>query len=118
MDDTIDEIHKTLMDISKLYGVDLKILEKTKSIIKTKLYIFEDIYIQIYVNIKKPKKSFALVLHDKRIFAKDYIFGQWHLHPFENPEFHDETEKGREFITIRKFVETALSIIYEKIIIT
>ncbi|HQU32331.1 MAG: hypothetical protein HRU72_06545 [Planctomycetia bacterium] len=118
MDDSVDEIYKTLIDISKLYGLDLKILEKTKSIIKAKLYVLEGIYIQIYINAKKLKKSFALVLHDKRIFAKDYIFGQWHLHPFENPELHDETEQGRKYISIREFVERALSIIYEKIIIT
>lgn len=119
MIESIDEIYETLLAISKSYKIDeLKILEKTKSLIKGKLYIFEDIYIQIYVNVRKPKKSFALVLNDKRIFGKDYIFGQWHLHPFENPEFHDESEKGREFVTIKEFVEDALFIIYEKLKIT
>ena len=43
------------------------------------------------------------------------IFGQWHLHPFENQEYHDESEKGRESVAVKEFVEEALSIIYEKI---
>jgi|SRR3990167_9103018 len=116
MIENIEDICKTLLEVSAAYKInELKILEKTKSIIKARLYVFEDIYVQIYVNIKKPKKSFTLVLNDKRIFGKDYIFGQWHLHPFENQEYYDESEKGRESVAVKEFVEEALSIIYEKI---
>ena len=35
--------------------------------------------------------------------------------PFENQEYHDESEKGRESVAVKEFVEEALSIIYEKI---
>lgn len=95
--------------------VELKVIEKTKSLLKARLYFSEDIYAQIYVNIRRPKKSYALVINDTRIFGKDFIFGAWHTHPFEDPNLHEASDKVRKPVTVNEFVEEALFILSEKI---
>jgi len=95
--------------------IELKIIEKTKSLLKARLYFLEDVYVQIYVNIKRPKKSYALVINDSRIFGKDYIFGSWHVHPFDAPDKHDDSGKARKPVAIEEFVEEAAFILSEKL---
>lgn len=116
MTEDIEDVCNILLEISRCYGViELKILGKTKSIVKAKLYFSEDIYVQIYVNVRKLKRSYTLILNEKRIFGKDYIWGKWHLHPLEDPDYHDESEKGKESTTLKEFTEEAFFIISEKL---
>lgn len=72
-------------------------------------------FVQIYVNIRRPKKSYALIINDIRIFGKDFIFGSWHLHSFESPQKHDDSEKAKKPITIEEFVDDAIFILSEKL---
>ena len=94
---------------------EIKLMEKTSSIRKARLYFSNVIFVQIYVNIKRPKKNYALIINDIRIFGKDYIFGLWHLHPFESPQKYDDSEKARKPVTIEEFVEEATFILSEKL---
>jgi len=116
MKEGIKEIFHDLEKISQSGLIsDLKVIEKTKSILKARLYFSEELFVQVYVNVKKPKISYSLILNDRRIFGKDCIFGQWHLHPFERPDEHDESEIAQEAITIEEFVEKAFFIASDKL---
>jgi len=116
MKESIEEIFRNLEEISQFdIVIASKIIEKTKSIIKARLYFSEELFVQIYANIKKPKKSYALILNDRRIFGKDYIYGQWHLHSFESPDEHDKSKIAEEAVTIEEFVERAFVIVSEKL---
>ncbi len=116
MKESIGEFILPLTEVSKSSHIkELRIIEKTKSILKARLYFSEDIFIQIYVNIKRPKKSYTLVINDIRIFGKDFIFGAWHTHPFEDPLTHDDSAKSRKPATIKEFVEEAVYILSEKL---
>lgn len=116
MKEGIEEIFQSIVKISQSDTVtELKIIEKTKSILKVRLYFSEELFVQIYVNIKKPKGSYALILNDRRIFGKDHVLNEWHLHPFENPDEHDESEIAKKSITIEEFLEEAFFIASEKL---
>lgn len=116
MKESIEEIFHHIIKISQSDTViDLKIAEKTKSILKARLYFAEELFVQVYVNTRRPKRSYTLILNDRRIFGKDRIFNQWHLHPFENPDEHDESEISKKSITIEEFVEEAFFIASEKL---
>jgi hypothetical protein len=56
--ESISEFILPLTEALKISHIrELRIIEKTKSVLKARLYFSEDIFIQIYVNIKRPKKS-------------------------------------------------------------
>lgn len=112
MKESIEDIFRDLDKVATSnIPIDLRIVEKTKSILKVRLHFSEELFLQIYVNIKRPKKSYALILNDRRIFGKDYIFGQWHRHPFENPEIF---KTGEEPAALKEFVEESFFIVLEK----
>jgi hypothetical protein len=113
--ESIEGIFLSLVEASKTTLIKkLRIIERTKSILKARLYFSEDIFIQIYANIKRPKKSYALVINDTRIFGKDFIFGAWHAHQFEAPLIHDDSIKSKKPVTLIEFVEEATHILSEK----
>lgn len=112
----IEELILQLQAIAKDSRItELKIIEKTKSVLKARLFVSEDIFIQIYVNLKRPKRSYALVINDSRVFGKDYLFEEWHPHPFESPGRHDVSGKAKQPVAIEDFVEEALFILSEKL---
>ncbi|MBI3600376.1 MAG: hypothetical protein HY097_07010 [Nitrospinae bacterium] len=116
MRESIEEIFQSVVKISQSDTVtELKIIEKTKSILKARLYFSEELFVQVYVNTRKPKRSYALILNDKRIFGKDCVFNIWHLHPFENPDKHDESEFAKKSVTVEEFVEAAFFTASEKL---
>ncbi len=116
MKGSIEEISIGLYNIAASNAlIDLRIVEKTKSILKARLHFSEELFMQIYENIKRSKKSYALILNDRRIFGKDYLFGQWHRHPFENPEEHDVSESGKKSATIEEFITESIYIVSERL---
>ncbi len=116
MKEGIEEIVLRLEAISQDSRIiELKVIEKTKSILKARLYFLEDVFVQIYVNNRGHKSSFTLIINDSRIFGKDYIFGAWHSHHFEAPHEHDVSEKSRKPVSLEDFVEEATFILSEKL---
>lgn len=116
MKNDIADIIEKLAELSHLeFIVNLRIIEKTRSILKARVYFSEELFVQIYVNTRKPKRSYALILNDRRIYGRDYVFGEWHLHPFESPDEHYESEAAKESVTIEEFIEEAFYISSEKL---
>lgn len=116
MNDEIEDILLLLEDIAKNNpNLQLAILDQTASILKARLSFTEDVCVQIYVNSRKPKKSYTLIVNDKRIFGKDFVWNKWHTHPFENPDTHDSTEEGERAITVQEFIQQATFILSEKL---
>ena len=58
-------------------------------ILKYKLIITKETFIQIYFNEDTGTTAFALISHGKRVFGIDYdTVRGWHRHPPENPDKH------------------------------
>ena len=112
MADTMHELiiktENELINISRDKNLTFEMFEKTQSILKARLRIEQDVFIQIYVNAKKNKISYTLIVNNQRTFSKDCIYGKWHMHPFQSPHFHDTSETGSHPISLTDFVVEAL----------
>jgi hypothetical protein len=80
-------------------------LLRTPATLTMRFRITERCFVQLYANTKKNLFGYTLVLAGTRIFGRDCEGGQWHRHPFENAESHDETDKGQKAVSFREFLE-------------
>jgi hypothetical protein len=108
MHELIIKTNNDLEHVANDKHLSLQVLEKTQSIIKARLIVETDVLIQVYVNAKKIKISYALIMNNQRTYAKDCIYGEWHTHPFMNSQVHDISETGKHPVELAEFVEAAL----------
>lgn len=102
----IDEICKEYQFI-----ISYEIEEKTVSILKAKMIFNENLFIQVYLNIRKPKISFSLIMNDIRLYGRDFLWGEWHRHPFDFPDSHDKSVEGTKEVPLKGFFLEVLHII-------
>lgn len=78
-----------LHSLSKLDFVKNVDLRTEAFLLKGRVTLEKDRFLQIYFNEETGTTAFALIEENKRIWGIDYdnIKG-WHLHPIENPESH------------------------------
>lgn len=72
------------------------VIDKTDYAIKMRLYVDNECFIQIYGNMTKRIFSFALVLNRTRIYGRDNDGGEWHRHPYGDPDTHDQSLDGQK----------------------
>lgn len=84
---------------------------RTPATLTMRFQITEHCFIQLYGNTRKGLFSYTLMLAGGRIFGRDCEGGQWHRHPFESPDSHDETDEGRKPVTFREFLVEVESIL-------
>lgn len=111
----IEDILGDLLDISKdpLFQ-KLDILDMTSSVIKARLMIKADIYIQIYENVRRPKCSYTLIVGNNRFYGRDMRERSWHRHSVDDPEIHDDSEDASRSISVSHFVEEVKDILIQK----
>lgn len=108
IDSLIAEIRNILND--KIIQ-DIKVLDWQRSILKVRLYLADDIFIQIYRNDRSNNTSFTLIFEDERLYARDEIDGIWHRHPFKNPNFHNGSLEGSKKVNLNEFYREILEIL-------
>ncbi|KPA10448.1 hypothetical protein MHK_009345 [Candidatus Magnetomorum sp. HK-1] len=113
MHELIIKTEEKLNDLSQSKNLTYQLLEKTQSILKARLLIEKNAFIQIYVNARKNKISYTLIINNQRTYSKDCIYGVWHMHPFKEPHFHDTSEIGKNPISVTDFVIKALYYYFE-----
>lgn len=99
----------TAEEWSFLRSVDT--VDKTDYAIKLRLHIDTDCFIQVYANVEKGVFSYALVLNRSRIYGHDNEAGEWHRHPYQDPNSHDRSTEGRTEITLAQFLGEAQQIL-------
>lgn len=67
--------------------VDYNLSIEDNLIVKSRIFLADSSFIEVYYNSENGKTSFALIENNKRIFGADNL-GFWHIHPFDNPEKH------------------------------
>ena len=93
--------------------IRIEVLDLTRNLIKARLYLREDLFIQVYRNDRSQVTNLLIVLEGQRIFARDQIRGAWHRYPFENPAEHDTGPEGQRAVTFLEFVEEAHQLLIE-----
>ena len=111
-----DEISQRILDLYNNYQwlISFSIEQKSVSILKAKIIFNEEMFIQVYINTRKPKASFNLILNGSRLYGRDFVKGEWHLHPYGQERVHDDSEKGRKEVSLEAFFLEVLQIIEEK----
>lgn len=69
-------------------------------ILKVRIYLIEDFFIDVFYNDDTKRVAFALVKNEKRVFGADNT-GGWHIHPFDDPERHEPCEP----VSFEEFLE-------------
>ena len=97
---------------SRVYIARLEILDQTPSLIKARLYISPDLFVQIYRNDRYDTTNLVLLHAGQRIYARDPLGGVWHRHTAAAPHLHDTSDEGRRSVSLSEFldeVETVLA---------
>lgn len=71
-----------------------EILVLKHNIIKARLLISENLFVQIYRNDRFNTTSFSLILNRKRFYGRDEIQGKWHRHPVDFLQKHNFSKDG------------------------
>ncbi len=110
-----NEILQRIRNLYKEYQwlISYRVEEKSLSIIKAKIIFNEEMFIQVYVNIRRPKISYNLILNGSRLYGRDFTKGEWHLHPYGQVHIHDDSREGSKEVSLETFFLEALKIIEE-----
>lgn len=87
------------------YIRQLEILEQTASLVKARLVISPDLFVQIYRNDRFDSTNLALIHNRRRIYGRDQLGGSWHRHTLSDPEAHDKSGLGRKAVTLDDFLD-------------
>lgn len=87
------------------YFVGMEILEQTLSLVKIRLYISPDLFVQIYRNDVYQTTNLVLIQNGRRLYARDELDGRWHRHTHRRPEEHDTSKEGRRPVEISEFLD-------------
>lgn len=93
------------------YGLKVLGIDQTENIISLKLIIDNEFFIQVYGNVKKNKLNLALVFKKRRLYGYDSEGGQYHCHPFDDPDGHIFVNTKK---SIKEFVSESMKFLEEK----
>ena len=95
------------------YFTHLIVLEQTLSLVKIRLYISADLFIQIYRNDRYQTTNLALIHNGQRLYARDELNGNWHRHTHRAPEEHDTGKEGKKSVEISEFLDEVEKVLAE-----
>lgn len=96
-----------LRNICSRYGLKILYLDFTDITLISRIGFSQEVFIQVYENVKKEKINLALVVAGERIYGADKEGGFYHEHPFDNPLLHIEAKQ----INIEDFVVKSLELL-------
>lgn len=101
----------TLESAASKYSLKPQILTKTENAVKARIEISINIYIQFYHHQLSGTSNYVMVGWNNRLYGRDCVGGNWHKHPFENPQAHDRTGNGAKDITPEEFLDKVFEIL-------
>ena len=100
----IKQVIQSVEDSATRYGLRILYLDFTDVTVLARIGLSDEVFVQLYVNVRKQKKSFALIVAGDRVYGIDNEAGNYHEHPFDDPSSHI----GAEEITFDTFVGNSL----------
>ena len=89
------------------------ILNQSSSLIKARLFIAPETFVQVYRNDFFNTTNLALIHNGQRIYARDELDGKWHRHPVHDPQIHDKSSEGQRPVTLSVFLDEIENILSE-----
>lgn len=79
-------------------------IERTDPTLSLRLYIRPDLFVQAFVGELTGSLYLALIEDRQRIFGIDLEAGEWHVHPYGDPDNHERLPEGLEPRPLLKFL--------------
>lgn len=95
------------------YFIHMDVIEQTISLIKIRLYISPDLFVQVYRNDRYQTTNLALIYNGQRVYARDELDGSWHRHTHRAPESHDTSREGKRPVEISEFLDEVEKVLAE-----
>lgn len=108
------EFIEALEKAASKYSSRLRIMAKTENAVKARIEISENIYAQFYFHQVSGTTNYVLMGWENRLYGRDCVGGDWHKHPFDNPEIHDRTGNGANFVSPEEFLDEVFKILLEE----
>jgi hypothetical protein len=107
----LDEAHEAY---SRFWFVQSLIeVECTASTVTVHLVIGPELYVQAYLGEFSGRLSLALVDPSGRLYGRDRERGNWHRHPFDDPDRHEPTPEGLSPRPLLQFMAEVEEIVLE-----
>ena len=95
------------------YILRLDVLELTPSLIKARLVISPDLFVQVYRNDRYDSTNLVLIHNQRRLYGRDRLGNSWHRHDILNPEAHDRSEEGKLAVSLSEFLNEVEAVLAE-----
>lgn len=103
VDDLLIALHEIVQ--SRTYIIRLEIMDQSVNMLKARLFINPDLFVQVYRNDKFNSTNYALIYNRQRIYARDQLGDKWHRHDIFDPELHDKSEEGKRPVSLSDFMD-------------
>lgn len=89
----------------RVYVRRLEILDRSSILLKARLFVSPDLFVQIYRNDRFDTTNLSLIHNRQRIYGRDYLGGVWHRHTVDAPHLHDTSSQGRQSVSLSEFLD-------------
>ena len=96
-------LHRAVQD--RTYFAQLVISDQSQHVLKARLYVSPNLFVQVYRNDRFDTTNLVLVHDDRRIFGRDQLSGDWHRHPADDPAIHDASAEGQRSVSLDEFLD-------------
>ena len=110
----LNEFIGCVKSASAEYSLKADVLARTRNAIKIRLEISPIIFVQFYHHQKSNTSNYVLVGWNRRLYGRDSVGGEWHRHPYHNPQEHDTSHEGVREVTPSEFIEEVFEILQEE----
>jgi hypothetical protein len=90
---------------NRAYIERLELLDQSHSLLKARLYLSSDLFVQVYRNDRFGTTNLVLVHSGRRLYARDQLGGVWHRHTAAAPHLHDTSAEGRRPVNLSEFLD-------------
>ena len=106
-------IRELELEAARPYIRRLEIIERSRSMIKARLIIGGDLFIQVYHNDRYNSTNLVLIYNGQRHYGRDQLGGAWHRHPVDLPQNHDRSPEGKRATNLHDFLNEVEAILAE-----
>ena len=96
---------------SRAYITRLDILDQSRRMLKARLYIAPDLFVEVYHNDRFDTTNLVLLYGGQRIFARDQLGGLWHRHDAGAAHVHNTSAEGRRSVDLVEFLDEAEAVL-------
>jgi hypothetical protein len=96
---------------ARAYIARLEVLDQSQNLLKARLTIAPDLFVQVYRNDRFDTTNLVLIYGGRRLYGRDQLGGKWHRHTAAAPQVHDTSPEGRRPVGLAEFLDEVESVL-------